>query len=237
MKQAVITGATGGIGHALAEGFAAAGYFVIATDLPETADFTGENIVYLPMDLRQETDIKQFFEHARQKYGVIDVLVNCGAISHLQKSPWELTAAEFDNVIHTNLRGTFLCCQNFLRANEGADYGRIINIASTRWHQNEAGWEAYGASKGGVVSLTNSLCVSLSDTAVTVNAISPGWIETGDYDALTEADYKQHPSGRVGKPADILRACLFLAATESDFINGINLVVDGGMTKRMIYVE
>ena len=84
-------------------------------------------------------------------------LVNCGAISHLQKSPWELTAAEFDNVIHTNLRGTFLCCQNFLRANEGADYGRIINIASTRWHQNEAGWEAYGASKGGVVSLTLSL--------------------------------------------------------------------------------
>lgn len=134
MKQAVITGATGGIGHALAEGFAAAGYFVIATDLPETADFTGENIVYLPMDLRQETDIKQFFEHARQKYGVIDVLVNCGAISRMQKSPWELTAAEFDNVIHTNLRGTFLCCQNFLCANEGAEYGRIINIASTRWH-------------------------------------------------------------------------------------------------------
>lgn len=131
MKQAVITGATGGIGHALAEGFAAAGYFVIATDLPETADFTRENIVYLPMDLRQETDIKQFFEHARQKYGVIDVLVNCGAISRMQKSPWELTAAEFDNVIHTNLRGTFLCCQNFLRANEGADYGRIINIASS----------------------------------------------------------------------------------------------------------
>lgn len=107
MKQAVITGATGGIGHALAEGFAAAGYFVIATDLPETADFTGENIVYLPMDLRQETEIKQFFETVRQKYGVIDVLVNCGAISRMQKSPLELTAAEFDNVIHTNLRGLF----------------------------------------------------------------------------------------------------------------------------------
>lgn len=72
---------------------------------------------------------------------------------------------------------------------------------------------------------------------MTVNAISPGWIETGDYDALTESDHKQHPSGRVGKPADILWACLFLAAAESDFINGINLVVDGGMTKRMIYVE
>ena len=192
-------------------------------------------MVYRPMDLRQEADIKQFFETVRQKYGVIDVLVNCGAISRMQKSPLELTAAEFDDVIHTNLRGTFLCCQNFLRANEGAEYGRIINIASTRWHQNEAGWEAYGASKGGVVSFTNTLCVSLSNTGITVNVVSPGWIQVENYDKLKETDHTQHPSGRVGTPQDVVHACLFLTSRESDFINGVNLYIDGGITKKLIF--
>ena len=112
----------------------------------------------------------------------------------------------------------------------------IIAAVEEGW-QNEAGWEAYGASKGGIVSLTNSLCVSLINTGITVNAISPGWIETGDYESLTERDHKQHPSGRVGKPQDILNACLFLCREENDFINGANLIIDGGMTKKMIYEE
>ncbi|MGL4737468.1 MAG: SDR family oxidoreductase [Cellulosilyticaceae bacterium] len=121
--------------------------------------------------------------------------------------------------------------------NVGETYGRIIQIASTRFHQNEADWEAYGASKGGLVSLTNSLCVSLADTPITVNTISPGWIEVNAYDQLTQMDHKQHPSGRVGKPSDIVNACLFLADEDNDFINGSNIVVDGGMTKKMIYAE
>lgn len=88
-----------------------------------------------------------------------------------------------------------------------------------------------------MVSLTNSLCVSLSNTNITVNAISPGWIETEDYEHLTLEDHKQHPSGRVGKPQDIVNVCLFLSKEENDFINGANIIVDGGMTKKMIYVE
>lgn len=106
-----------------------------------------------------------------------------------------------------------------------------------RWNQNEAGWEAYGASKGGLVSLTNTLAVSLSATPITVNAVSPGWIQVDGYETLSYADHAQHPSGRVGIPRDIVNACLFLAHEENDFVNGHNLVVDGGMTKRMIYVE
>ena len=97
------------------------------------------------------------------------------------------------------------------RPTAGLPYGRIINIASTRWQQNEPGWDAYGASKGALVALTQSLANSLADYPITVNAISPGWIQAEDYHTLTEADHRQHPSGRVGRPDDITRACLFLA--------------------------
>jgi hypothetical protein len=102
---------------------------------------------------------------------------------------------------------------------------------------SEPNSEAYAASKGGIVSLTHALALSLSAENMTVNAISPGWIQNDNYGALTENDHKQHPSQRVGKPEDIARACLFLTDDKNDFINGQNIIVDGGMTKKMIYVE
>ena len=85
--------------------------------------------------------------------------------------------------------------------------------------------------------MTKTMAVSLSETKVTVNCISPGWIEAKDYAGLREIDHKQHPSGRVGRPADIARACLFLTNPDNDFINGENIVVDGGISKKMIYEE
>ena len=172
-----------------------------------------------------------------ERHGTVHVLVNNAALAHFHKPVMEITADEFDNALSVNLRGAFLCAQAFIKANAGQDYGRIINIASTRWNQNEAGWEAYGASKGGLVSLTNTLAVSLSATPITVNAVSPGWIQVDGYETLSHLDHAQHPSGRVGIPRDIVNACLFLAHEENDFVNGHNLVVDGGMTKRMIYIE
>ena len=101
---------------------------------------------------------------------------------------------------------------------------------------SEAGTEAYSASKGGIFSLTHALAVSLSKYHITVNSISPGWIENYHYDTLTEADHRQHPSLRVGKPDDIARMCLFLCNEKNDFINGENITIDGGMTRKMIYV-
>jgi NAD(P)-dependent dehydrogenase (short-subunit alcohol dehydrogenase family) len=97
--------------------------------------------------------------------------------------------------------------------------------------------EAYAASKGGIVSLTHALAVSLGPDRIRVNCISPGWIETRRYDALSASDHAQHPAARVGKPDDITRACLYLSDPANDFVTGINLVVDGGMTRKMIYEE
>jgi len=85
------------------------------------------------------------------------------------------------------------------------------------------------------LALTHSQAISYSEDNITVNCISPGWIHTGDYETLRDIDHEQHPSKRVGKPEDIARACLFLADTENDFINGENIVIDGGMTRKMIY--
>lgn len=199
--------------------------------------FDEENIHFFRMDLQDEEQIRFCFRRITCEFGEIHVLINNGAISKFHKPVFELTAKEFDDVIHTNLRGSFLCCKEFIAQHSAGMYGRIINIASTRFHQNEAGWEAYGASKGGLVSLTNSLCVSLGSTGITVNAVSPGWIQVEEYDKLTQTDHEQHPSGRVGKPQDILNAWLFLAHPANDFVNGANLLVDGGMTKKMIYAE
>lgn len=236
MKRIVITGGASGIGRHLVMGFAGLGYEVFALDkLP--AVFSEENIHFLSMDLQDEVQIHECFQAIEEQYGKIDILINNGAISKFHKPVYELTSQEFDQVLHTNLRGSFLCCKEFITRHHRGDYGRIINIASTRFHQNEAGWEAYGASKGGLVSLTNSLCVSLSNTGITVNAISPGWIQVEGYEDLSETDHRQHPSGRVGKPEDILKACLFLCDPSNDFVNGMNLLVDGGMTKKMIYEE
>lgn len=233
-KVAVVTGASGGIGKVIARMFADNGFIVVAVDI-NSIDFGNGDIHFQKADLCSYEDICRVFDYAKENFGGVHVLVNNGAVSNFSKSVFDITPEEFHKVIDTNLYGSFMCCKQFIEANKGMDYGRIINIASTRWHQNEAGWEAYGASKGGLVSLTNTLCVSLSETPVTVNAISPGWIQCSDYEKLSEEDHRQHPSGRVGVPEDIARMVMFLAAPENDFINGANIVIDGGMTKKMIY--
>ncbi|MGL5317168.1 MAG: SDR family NAD(P)-dependent oxidoreductase, partial [Bacteroidales bacterium] len=186
-------------------------------------------------DLCSYDDICNVFQFAKEQFGGVHILVNNGAISKFSKPVFDLTPDEFKKVIDTNLNGSFMCCKQLIEANKGLAFGRIINIASTRWHQNQADWEAYGASKGGLVSLTNTLCISLSDTPITVNAISPGWIQCSDYDSLSVQDHKQHPSGRVGVPEDVARLVMFLSDSSNDFINGANIIVDGGMTKKMIY--
>ncbi|MGL4989984.1 MAG: SDR family NAD(P)-dependent oxidoreductase [Sarcina sp.] len=230
----VVTGASGGIGYYIAKGYALKDFQVIAVD-EKVRSFDNKNIEFCKVNLKNEIEIQNLFLYIKEKYGAVHILINNAAISHFSKSIYDIEISEFDSVIDVNLRAAFICCKEFVYSNKGENYGRIINIASTRWNQNEADWEAYGASKGGLISLTNTLTISLSNTPITVNAITPGWIETNDYNLLTKNDHIQHPSRRVGKPSDIVNACLFLSEENNDFINGANIVIDGGMTKKMIY--
>ncbi|OLQ85520.1 short-chain dehydrogenase [Vibrio ponticus] len=233
-KIVVVTGGSRGIGQHLAEGYSKLGAQVVVLDVL-LSEYSG--IDFIKTDLADVGSVDKAFETIEQRYGKVDVLINNGAIANFNKPLNELSYDEFSRVIDVNLKGAFACCRQFIRLNQEQTYGRIVNIASTRWNQNESGWDAYGASKGGLVSLTHSMAISLAASPITVNAVSPGWIQVEDYQQLVDFDHQQHPSGRVGKARDIVNACLFLTHPENDFINGHNLVVDGGMSKKMIYQD
>lgn len=242
-KVVLVTGGVNGIGRAIGWAYLKLGAAVILADIDETKGKAlqeqylamGYNAFFYKIDLCNVQEINKLFETVIDKYRHIDILINNAGKNNF-KSLYELSIAEWDEIINLNLRAAFAAAQQFARHTRGTSYGRIINIASTRYLMSEANTEAYAASKGGIVALTHALAISLSTENVTVNAISPGWIENNHYEQLTENDHRQHPSKRVGKPEDIAAMCLFLTEEKNDFINGENMVIDGGMTKKMIYV-
>ncbi|HHW22045.1 MAG TPA: glucose 1-dehydrogenase [Clostridiaceae bacterium] len=244
-KTVIITGAGNGIGKGIAILYAEKGANVVVADIDSEAGEqtvtvikkNGGKAVFVPTDVRLEADIIDLMKVTMETYGRIDILINNAGISYM-KPFYDFTVEEWDNVINTNLRSVFLCSREaakYMRNNK--EGGFIVNIASTRAIMSEPNSEAYAASKGGIVALTHALAATLSEDRITVNAISPGWIETRDYENLRRIDHEQHLSGRVGKPDDIARACIYMTSRENDFVTGINLVVDGGMTRKMIYVE
>ncbi|WP_134702009.1 SDR family NAD(P)-dependent oxidoreductase [Ammoniphilus sp. YIM 78166] len=243
-KVVIVTGAGKGIGKAIAMSYAEQGAKVVIADkmehdVEETVQLllqSDRECLGVTVDIRDPEAIKSLVKETVQKFGTIDILINNAGIS-FWKSPYDITLEEWDDVIHTNLRGSFLCSREAAKVMRQRGGGSIIHISSTRALMSEPHSEAYAASKGGILSLTHALAVSLGPDRITVNAISPGWIETGEYERLRELDHAQHPAGRVGHPEDIARACLYLTNPENDFITGVNLVVDGGMTRKMIYEE
>ncbi len=232
-KNILVTGGSSGIGNEIARQYASLGAKVFLADIqPAKKDFPFE---FIYTDVSLPESITNLFREIRKRVNSLDILINNAGISEFY--PFEkLTIESWDKVINTNLRSVFLCSQTALplMKNNG---GSIVNIASTRAFMSESDTEAYTASKGGILSLTRALAVTLSQYNIQVNSISPGWIVTGNYDTLKTTDHKQHPSNRAGKPIDIAQACLYLTTPGNNFINGSNLTIDGGMTIKMIYEE
>lgn len=242
-KVVIVTGAGQGIGKSIAMAFALKKYHVVIAEINQTTGNKlvdeicdkGESALFVKTDVTKVGEIEGMVEKTIAQYGHIDVLINNAGISEFA-DPFELDEFNWNKVIDTNLKSVFFASRtvaSYMKPNGGA----IINIASTRALMSEPNSEAYAASKGGILALTHALAASFSGFNITVNAIVPGWIENNNYDALRPVDHQQHFSNRVGKPDDIARACLFLADRDNNFINGTQLVIDGGMTRKMIYED
>ncbi|WP_223701387.1 glucose 1-dehydrogenase [Sutcliffiella deserti] len=241
-KVVIITGAANGIGRGIAQEYAKKSAIIVLADLDIEAGKEvekelkekGTKALFVQTDVSKDVDIVHLISKTMEQFQRLDILINNAGITKFQ-SPYDLSIEDWDLVINTNLRSVFLGSREaakHMRENGG---GAIVNIASTRSAMSEPNSEAYAASKGGIVAITHALAASLSEDMITVNAISPGWIETGDYSSLREKDHEQHLSKRVGKPSDIAKACLYLTDSENDFVTGTNLIIDGGMTRKMIY--
>ncbi|MCK9526694.1 MAG: SDR family oxidoreductase [Limnochordia bacterium] len=242
-KIVIVTGAGQGIGRGVAEAYAAREAQVILAELNPDLGSEAERLIteqggkalFVPTDVRDPDQIVELMHRVRDDFGTVDILINNAGLSSFG-SPYELSVEMWDTIVDTNLRGVFLCSREAAKIMRLRNTGSIVNIASTRAFQSEANSEAYAASKGGIIALTHALAASLAFDGIRVNSISPGWIETGDYDKLRDLDHMQHWSGRVGQAGDIANACLFLTSPGNGFVNGTNLTIDGGMTKTMIYV-
>ncbi|MGQ1947878.1 SDR family NAD(P)-dependent oxidoreductase [Geofilum sp. OHC36d9] len=237
--KVLVTGAGNGIGRAIAEMFYRQDCLVRIVDKDERGlaymkDKYPRMMIHVA-DVASEKEILHVWSAVEKEWGYCDILINNAGISRFTSLP-DTSTDNWDEILDVNLRAPFIFAREFARRHPRQQFGRIVNIASTRYVMSEPGGEAYGASKGGLVSLTHALANSLAGTAITVNCIAPGWIHTGDYAELSRADHAQHLSGRVGKPEDIAAVVKFLCQPDSDFINGEEIRVDGGMTRKMIYL-
>ncbi|MGI6638523.1 MAG: SDR family oxidoreductase [Desulfobulbus sp.] len=220
-KVAVVTGGAQGIGQAICEEFSRQGVIVCTIDLQANNYFVG--------DIADEQVLRRFAAKVLAEHDGVDFLINNACLSR-----GGLTTCSYDDfnyVLRVGVAAPFLLTQLFHA--HFRPQASIVNISSTRHLMSQANSESYSAAKGGLCALTHAMAISLAGK-VRVNTISPGWINTSGQH-LAGADARQHPVGRVGLPADIVHAVMFLCDPKSSFITGQNITVDGGMTKLMIY--
>jgi NAD(P)-dependent dehydrogenase (short-subunit alcohol dehydrogenase family) len=240
-RVALVTGAAHGIGRAIAQRLLDDGWRLGVVDLPGSglsrAYGKSRRTVIIEGDVADEQTARQAVKAATEKFGRLDAVVSNAGIM-VRKPISRLTLTEWRKVIDTNLTAAFLLARAAEKPLCTAG-GAIVLIASTRALMSEPNTESYAATKGGLVALTHALAVSLGPE-VRVNCVSPGWIvvRRDEQEELRRKDHKQHPVGRVGKPKDIAEMVAYLLDRErAGFITGANFIVDGGMTRKMIYEE
>uniref|UniRef100_A0A7C4BA87 SDR family oxidoreductase n=1 Tax=Thermofilum pendens TaxID=2269 RepID=A0A7C4BA87_THEPE len=250
-KVAIVTGGARGIGAAIAHRLGSEGARVVVFDIDAEAGRErlkllggqGVEAIFVEGDVSREGDVARCVSTAMRSFGRVDVLVNNAGIGAPAKPLFEQTLEDWLRVIMVNLTGPYLFAKHAARAMAQGGGGVIVNIASTRALQSEPNTEPYSASKGGLLALTHALAVSLAPYRIRVVAVSPGWIDTSEWQVpprkpqLTRLDHEQHPAGRVGRPEDVAALVAFLASDEAGFITGANFIVDGGMTVKMVYLD
>ncbi|MGF1684839.1 SDR family oxidoreductase [Photobacterium minamisatsumaniensis] len=235
-KVVLVTGGAKGIGKGIANHLASEAV-VIAVDIDRDAgfDLVAENplIRFKHADVTKEQEVIALISEIDDQFGRLDAIINNAAIANPYNPPLEeLDLHQWHQVLSVNLTAPIIVSKYSLPLLKKSR-GSIINISSTRALQSEPNTEAYSASKGGLAALTHSLAASLAPN-VNVNCISPGWIDTTNL-PLRDIDHQQHFSGRVGKVDDIASMVSYLISDSARFISGQNFVIDGGMSKKMIY--
>ena len=232
-KVVLITGATGGIGGAIANQMKAAGATVVVTgrDADKMSKFD-DSYIKIQSDLSLDGAAEKLIADTIEKAGRIDVLINNAGIT-ADTLMMRMSDEQFDSVLNTNLRATFKMCRAAIMPMMKQRFGRIINMASIVGVVGGAGQTNYAASKGGIIAMTKSIAAEVGARGITANAIAPGFIKTPMTDVLPDelkAKYlEQIPAGRFGEPIDIANACVFLASDEASYINGQTIHVNGGM--------
>ncbi len=245
-KVAIITGSDSGIGRAIAEAYAEEGAKVVVTYYSdrESADETAKHIqeigadcITLQLDVTDEKSVKEVFKQAVEKFGQIDILVNNAGVNGSNIPVSEMDTEVFDTCIKTNLYGPFFCSREYLRLRgKNQKGGKIIHISSIHEEVVTAGNADYNASKGGLKNFGRSLALELAEQGINVNNIAPGMILTDmNQEAMEDENVKNEkeqniPMKRSGKTKDIKAAAVFLACSDSDYMTGATVTIDGGLS-------
>ena len=236
-KIALVTGATRGIGRAVAEELVSKGAFVIGTATSEKgaesiSAYLGENGNGLVLNVADQASFVAVLEQIKQEFGDIDILVNNAGITR-DNLLMRMKDEEWFDILQTNLSSVYHLSKAMLRTMMKKRFGRIINIGSVVGSMGNAGQTNYCAAKAGLIGFSKALAKEVASRGITVNVVAPGFIATDMTEVLSEELKNnlltQIPAGRLGEPKDIAKAVAFLASEDASYINGTTLHVNGGM--------